>query len=238
MSDAAVIEKNEQLSAELSKRRRELNDRQKNQDEQEQKLKKRRFIGRIFMAVMAVLIVIMLIIKYVTYFRPEKISIQENAKSISSVDIDMNSLQVMPFNDDLTVAFQPILIADSRDKSVQINFVSPESTKVLVRTEIYTSMDKLGNKKLKQFWHDKVYPNDESLVRIGATGWLRPGEMIEKLTLDELPTKMGDVTVRFTAVNPANHNISSGVFDMNTVLHIVDYNGNMLDENGKWVKAS
>ena len=55
--------------------------------------------------------------------------------------------------------------------------------------------------------------------------------------LDEQPTKMSDVTVRFTAVNPANYNISSGVFEMNTVLHIVDYKGNMLNENGEWIKA-
>ncbi len=61
--------------------------------------------------------------------------------------------------------------------------------------------------------------------------------MIETIKLDELPCKMSDVTVRFTAVNPANYKISSGVFSMNTVMHIVDYNGNMLDENGNWVSA-
>ena len=71
----------------------------------------------------------------------------------------------------------------------------------------------------------------------GATGWVRPGEMIEDMKLDELPTRLSDVTVRFTAVNPANYNISSGVFDMKTVMHIVDYEGNMMDENGNWVKA-
>lgn len=237
MSEAAVIEKNTELSAELSKRRRELNEQQKSQDEQECKLKKRRLIGRIFMAVMVILIVVMLIAKYMIYFRPENVKIAGNSKSISSVNPDTSGLQVMPFNTDLTVAFQPILICDSRDKSVQIDFISPDSTKVLVRAEIFTSKENLGNKKLKMFWHDKVYPDDESLVRIGATGWLRPGEMIEKLTLDELPTRMGDVTVRFTAVNPANYSISGGVFDMNTVLHIVDYKGNMLNENGEWVKA-
>ena len=48
---------------------------------------------------------------------------------------------------------------------------------------------------------------------------------------------MSDVTVRFTAVNPANEKISAGIFTMDTVLHVVAFKGNMLDENGKWVKA-
>lgn len=47
------------------------------------------------------------------------------------------------------------------------------------------------------FWTDKSYPNDDSLVRIGATGWVRPVEMVQNLKLDELPIKMSDVTVRF-----------------------------------------
>lgn len=236
MSEAA-IENNTNLSAELTKHRRELDEQQRSQDDQERKLKKRRLFGRIFMAVIIVLIVVMLIVKYIIYFRPENVKEATNSKAISEVDPDTSGLQVMPFNSDLTVAFQPILIADSRDNSVQIDFISPESTKVLVRAEIYTRKKNLGANKIKFFWHDIFYPNDESLIRIGSTGWLRPGEMIEKITLDELPLKMSDVTVRFTAVNPANHNISSGVFDMNTVLHIVDYKGNMLNENGEWVKA-
>ena len=217
MSEAA-IENNTNLSAELTKHRHELDEQQRSQDDQERKLKKRRLFGRIFMAVIIVLIVVMLIVKYIIYFRPENVKEATNSKAISEVDPDTSGLQVMPFNSDLTVAFQPILIADSRDNSVQIK-------------------KNLGANKIKFFWHDIFYPNDESLVRIGSTGWLRPGEMIEKITLDELPLKMSDVTVRFTAVNPANHNISSGVFDMNTVLHIVDYKGNMLNENGEWVKA-
>ncbi len=206
-------------------------------NEKNKKQPMHRLIGRIFMAVMIILIALMLIIKYVTYFRPEKVKFAADTKSISEVNPDASSLQVMPFNSDLTVAFQPILICDSRDRTVQVDFVSPESTKVLVRAEIYTDKKNLGNKKMKLFWHDLFYPSDESLVRIGATGWVRPGEMIEKLTLDEIPSKMSDVTVRFTAVNPANQNISSGVFDMNSIMHVVDYNGNMLNENGEWVKA-
>lgn len=237
MSDAAAIKNNTGLSAKQSKDSRELNEQQRSQDEQERKLKKRRLIGRIFMAVIIVLIAVVLVVKYITYFRPENVKIDATAKPLSTVDPDTGGLQVMPFNTDLTVAFQPMLICDSRDKSVQVDFISPDSTKVLVRAEIFTSKENLGNRKLRLFWHDKLYPDDESLVRIGATGWLRPGEIIEKITLDELPTKMSDVTVRFTAVNPANYNISSGVFEMNTVMHIVDYKGNMLNENGEWIKA-
>ena len=59
--------------------------------------------------------------------------------------------------------------------------------------------------------------------------------MVQKLKLDELPIKMSDVTVRFSAVNPANENISAGIFTMDTVMHVVDYKGKMLDENGNWL---
>lgn len=87
------------------------------------------------------------------------------------------------------------------------------------------------------FWTDKFYPNDDSLVRIGATGWVCHGEMVQKLRLDELPIKMSDVTMRFSAVNPANENISAGIFTMDTVMHFADYKGKMLDENGNWINA-
>ncbi len=87
------------------------------------------------------------------------------------------------------------------------------------------------------FWTDKFYPNDDSLVRIGATGWVCPVEMVQKLKLDELLIKMSDVTVRFSAVNPANENISAGIFTMDTVMHVADYKGKMLDENGNWINA-
>ena len=103
--------------------------------------------------------------------------------------------------------------------------------------EIFTNKENLGNRKCRLWWSEKIHPDDESLVSIGATGWIRPGEMVSKLKMDELPCKMSDVTVRFTAVNPANENISAGIFTMNTVLHVVDFKGKMLDENGKWVNA-
>ena len=146
-------------------------------------------------------------------------------------------MQVMPFNEDLTVACQPILVGDNRDDTVQFDFICPDTSKVIVRAEIFTKKENLGNRKFRLWWTEKVHPDDESLVRIGATGWVRPGEMVTKLKMDELPCKMSDVTVRFTAVNPANEKISAGIFTMDTVLHVVDFNGNMLDENGKWVKA-
>ncbi|MBP3268067.1 MAG: hypothetical protein J6M07_07095, partial [Ruminococcus sp.] len=44
-------------------------------------------------------------------------------------------IQIITFNDDLTVACQPILIAD---KSLNIDFVFPDTNKVLIRAEICT----------------------------------------------------------------------------------------------------
>lgn len=222
---------------ELEDRRDELNKQKEQQDKQEKKLKRSRLFGRIFLIVMAVLCVVMLVIKYVTYFKPEKVNYDSRTQVFSEDSVDTSSLQIMPYNDELTVACQPMLLADSRDHSLQLDFISAPTTKVLVRAEVFTDRKNLGNRKCRLFWHDVVYPDDESLVRIAATGWVRPGEMVEKIKLDELPTRMGDVTVRFTAVNPANTKISSGVFTMNTVLYIVDYQGNMLNENGEWVQA-
>ena len=244
MSDTAVKEQElytseqiEELRQELEKREKDDNNQQEDFDKQEKKLTKKRRNKRIFMIVMILLIVLMLIIKYVIYFKPEKIQFDNRVQMISEVNPETEDLQVMPFNEDLIVACQPILIADSRDNSVQFDFISPESCKVLVRAEIYTAKENLNQKPIKLFLTDIFYPNDESMVRIASTGWIRPGEMISTIKLDELPYKMSDATVRFVAVNPANQKISSGIFSMNTVLHIVDYNGNMLDENGNWVSA-
>lgn len=239
MTDTAVIENAapEQLDEEIKKLRKEKNQQQKDLDDKEKKHRTRFKVNIIIIATLAALIIIMVIVKYMAYFRPEKIKNDKNVQMISEVNPDTSNLQVMPFNEDLTAACQPLLIADSRDNMVQLDFICPEQCRMLVRAEIFTKKENLGNKKCKLWWTEKFSSDEESLVRIGATGWVRPGEMIGKLKLDEIPTKMSDVTVRFSAVNPANEKISGGEFSMNTVMHIVDYQGNMLDENGNWVKA-
>ena len=232
-----TAEQIENFRQELEKREKDDNNQQEDADRLEKKVIKKRRINRIFMIIMILLIVLMVIIKYVIYFKAEKITFDNRVQMISEVSPETDSLQVMPFNEELIVACEQILIADSRDKSVKLDFLSPESCKVLVRAEIYTAKENLNEKPVKLFLTDIFYPNDESMVRIASTGWIRPGEMISTIKLDELPYKMSDATVRFVAVNPANQKISSGIFSMNTVLHIVDYNGNMLDENGNWVSA-
>jgi len=238
MSETAYTpEQIEQLRKELEQREKDDSNQQEDFDRQEGKLRKKHRNKLIFMIIMIILIILMLIIKYVIYFKPEKINFDNRAQMISEVSPETEGLQVMPFNNDLIVACQPVFIADSRDNSFQFDFMSPESCKVLVRAEIYTAKENLNQKPVKMFCTDFFYPNDESLVRIASTGWIRPGEMIAKMKLDELPYKMSNVTVRFTAVNPANYKISSGIFSMESVLHIVDYQGNMLDENGNWVSA-
>lgn len=186
---------------------------------------------------LAILIIVFAVIKYVIYLRPEKISYDSRARMITEVNPDLSLLQAMQFNEDLLVGCQPILIADSRDNSVNLDFVVPDSTKVIVRAEIFVSKDNVNSRPVRKFWTDLFAPDDDSMVRIGSTGWVRPGEMITKIELDELPYKMSDISVRFTAVNPANEKISAGEFSMNTIMHVVDYEGNMLDENGNWVAA-
>lgn len=242
MTDTAVIDNNafvqaDELAEELKKRRKEQNELKKDLDEQQEKQKKHFRVNIITLAVLVLLIIIMVIIKYIIYICPEKVKFDKNVQSVSTVNPDTSQMQVMPFNEDLVVACQPIIIADSRDKTAIVDFISPDSCKVLVRAEIFTAKNNVKKKSFRMFWTNFLHPKDDSMVRIGATGWIRPGEMISKLKLDELPIRMSDVTVRFSAVNPANTKISAGIFKMETVMHVVDYKGKMLDENGKWVNA-
>ena len=231
-----ISAENEELKEELDKREKSLKQKKADTDKLGKKVLRHRNINLLTAAMLMIAIVLALFMKYYKYFKPENVNYDTHTVSASE-DTDVKSLQVMYFNEDLTVAFEPILIVDNRDKSANINFISSPSCRVLVRAEIFTKRNNLGNKPLKLFFTDCLYPDTESPLRIGSTGWIRPGEMITKMELDELPTKMCDVTVRFTAVNPANQKINCGVFTMNTVLHIVDYNGKMLDENGNWIEA-
>ena len=173
--------------------------------------------------------------KYVWYFLPERIDFDSRARAVSEVNPDVESLQVMPFNGELTVACQPMLLVNSNDQSMEFDFVSAPTNRVLVRAEVYTDVENLKQKPFKRFWTRLLYPKDQRLVRIADTGWVRAGEMIETIKLDEIPWRSGEVTVRFSAVNPANTKISGGMFSMQTNLFVVDYSGNVLDENGTWV---
>ena len=242
MNDTAVIDNNnveqvDETAEELRKRRKEQNELQKEQDELQEKQKKRSRINIITIVVLVLLIIVMAIIKYIIYICPERVKYDKNVESVASVNPDTSQMQVMPFNDDLVVACQPIIIADSRNKTAIVDFISPDSCKVLVRAEIFTAKNNVKKRSFRMFWTNFLHPKDESMVRLGATGWIRPGEMISKIKLDELPIRMSDVTVRFSAVNPANTKISAGIFKMETVMHVVDYKGKMLDENGNWVDA-
>lgn len=228
LSEAETKEK----AAELMRNFRDEN------DTMQSKLKKHSLLTMIVMIALAVLIVVLLLIKYIIYIAPEKVGYEKNVKDLSSVEINTETLNVMPFNSDLTAANEQVLIASTKDNTVKMDFLLPETTKVIARAEIYVDESCLDKKPLKKWWTKLLHPNDDSLIRIGATGWVRPGEIVTDLKLDELPNKQCNVTVKFTAVNPANENISAGEFSMNTIMFVVDYNGKMLDENGSWVNAN
>ena len=140
----------------------------------------------------------------------------------------------MKFNSELIVTSEEVIFVNSKNSEASVNFASAPSNKVLVRAEIFTNVSNLKQKPTKKFWTKLLYPEDKRLVRIGDTGWIESGKIIEKIKLDELPSKSCPITIRFTAVNPANTNMNAGMFSMNTDLIIVDYKGNMLDENGVW----
>lgn len=143
----------------------------------------------------------------------------------------------MPFNSDLIVAAQEVLFANSDKKSAEFDFISPENNRVLVRAEVYVGKDILDSKPVEKTFHKLIYKNDDSLVRIGDTGWLRPGEILKNLRFDELPNRSCQITIHYTAVNPLNEKVNAGSFDVNTMLYVVDFKGNMLNENGEWVNV-
>ena len=142
----------------------------------------------------------------------------------------------MQFNNELITASEEIIFVNSNNREATVNFTSAASNRVLVRAEIFTDVSNLAKKSNKKFWTKLLYPKKYKLVRIGDTGWIESGKIVEKIKLDELPSKTCSITIRYTAVNPANKKINTGMFSMNTKLVIVDYKGNMLDENGIWQK--
>ena len=191
-------------------------------------------INRIIMIVLSILIVISVVFKITRYFINEKVSYDKNAISISESNVNTGDLYLMQFNSELIMSSEEVIFVDYNNKEATVNFTSSPSNKVLVRAEIFTDVSNLKKKIIKKIWSKLLYPNDERLVRIGDTGWIESGKIIEKLKLDELPDKSCQIAIRFTAVNPANTNVNAGMFSMNTNLVIVDYKGNMLDENGVW----
>ena len=191
-------------------------------------------INRIIMIVLLILIVISIVFKITRYFINEKVSYDKNAISISESNVNTGDLYLMQFNSELIMSSEEVIFVDYNNKEATVNFTSSPSNKVLVRAEIFTDVSNLKKKIIKKIWSKLLYPNDERLVRIGDTGWIESGKIIEKLKLDELPDKSCQIAIRFTAVNPANTNVNAGMFSMNTNLVIVDYKGNMLDENGVW----
>ena len=198
------------------------------------KLKKNKNI----MILLLVLIAIVTTFKIFQYFTKERISYDKRTINISKSKIETENLYLMQFNSELIMASEEVMFVNYNNKEVIVNFTSSPSNTVLVRAEIFTDISNLKQKPIKKLWTKLLYSKDNSLVRIGATGWIESGKVIEKIKLDELPTKSCKITIRFIAVNPANTKINAGMFSMNTDLIIVDYKGNMLDENGVWKKLN
>lgn len=191
-------------------------------------------INRITMVVLIVLIVITAVFKIVRYFGNEKVSYDKNAISISQSSVNTGELYLMQFNSELIMSSEEVIFVDYNNNEALVNFTSAPSNKVLVRAEIFTDVSNLKKKINKKLWTTLLYPNDKRLVRIGDTGWIESGKIVEKIKLDELPNRSCPIAIRFTAVNPANTKTNAGMFSMNTNLVVVDYKGNMLDENGVW----
>lgn len=202
-----------------------------------QALEKKRKHRRILEIALVVAILAAAVVKYILYFLPERVTYDKRAVPVAETQVDTSALFTMPFNGELVTACQEKLFVDSRDRTAALDFFSAQTNRVLVRAEIFTDMDNLNRRPIRKFWTKLLYPEDERLVRIGATGWVQAGEIIENLKLDELPMRSCEAVIRFSAVNPANTSISGGMFSLHTDMYIVDYEGKMLDETGQWVDA-
>lgn len=96
-------------------------------------------------------------------------------------------------------------------KDVHLYLTSPETNSVYIRAEIYTVAfvrDASGN--VTDYYHDEL---------LGRTNFIRPGEYVETLTLDD---KLGgDET--YAMIKIATYNIddgtSNGTFFVNTILY-------------------
>ena len=61
-------------------------------------------LQKILFFILLALTVAAVAFKYVSYFLPERIDFDSRARAISEINPDLEALQIMPFNGELTVA--------------------------------------------------------------------------------------------------------------------------------------
>ena len=123
--------------------------------------RKKSLIRRVIAIILILAILATLAVKAVLYILPEDPGYAKSSAPISEVNPDMDTLSVMPFNGQFTVASQGTLILNSNDKTAQVNFVSLESNKVLVRAEYFVDVGHLGNRPARLFWTKLLFPVEE-----------------------------------------------------------------------------
>ena len=100
-------------------------------------------------------------------------------------------------------------ITDARD--LHIYLTNPENNSVYIRAEIYTVVFIRNEKgQITDYYHDKL---------LGKTGFIRPGEYVETLTLDKkLSENETYALIKIATYNPENKT-SNGSFFINTMLY-------------------
>jgi hypothetical protein len=96
-------------------------------------------------------------------------------------------------------------------KNVHLFLTNPETNTVYIRAEIYTvAFVRNANGQETDYYHDEL---------LGKTGFIRPGEYVETLVLDDAL----DAAETYAMIKIATYNIddgtSNGTFFVNTILY-------------------
>lgn len=180
----------------------------------------------IILIALTALMIIMTI--FIATVKNTKVSFEKNA--VQTSDIVLPELETMQFNSDFTVEAMSAIIYNQTTDEATLYFTSPIANNCNIKCEVYASYKVVSNNPIAALVN-KFGSQDTDFVLIGSSGMIKPGETLQSVKLDRIPDRQSNIIIKYIAYQP-NSLISSGSFAQNTVMFIVNNNGDMIDPNG------
>ena len=194
--------------------------------------------------ILAILIFCVVVVSIVILLTKDETKYSED--SIDNTAINTEKVKELPTlstispNLDITIQCLPTLLCDYKTGDASFYFTIPETSDTVVKAEVYVGKDSLPNhfsNTMEYLFSNNRYTREHGFIKIAETGLLEPGKTIEKIHLEQTPTKLTEVWIRYVAYEK-DSKISKGSFIQPTTIFVVDNKGSILNQNGKWQKNS
>lgn len=180
--------------------------------------------------IILVSLTIIVIIATIVIARYKNIELTFDASATETASITLPEVETMQFNSDFTVQAMPAVIYDQSTGEAMLYFTSPVTNNCNIKCEVYASYEVVSNNPVASIVN-KLGKQDTDFVLIGQSDLITPGQTLEYIKLDRVPDRQTQIRVKYLAYQP-NSLLSNGSFVQNTVLFIVDGNGNIIDSSG------